>query len=394
MDYNDAYHRNRSISSNKSSNALINSGQNILNNTHSRNFSNPHNKSDERSSTIGESFYNNNNNNDTGMILKKILIKDKGINQKNNSRNSKIIGNNNHLYMHTDNIYQNNNINNNQPIFTINNENNYNNILNMRYGYGINNVNNFPHQPNGNTVRDKIINNNFSPIHNNQINNYNNIRGGNSENKQIDNPFFHYANKIFPNNLFQNQFNNNMEQNKNESKSPYNDRQFINNSKNILNNNSNNMLQSQKKKLGSSFREPRAKQKNKNRNLKDSYQEQKENIENIEKEDTLIALIKGGALKENEEEIKTDIKVKEFLEYKNKENNIKKYNNYNDNNFNNCNNMKIYEKKYFLNYKNKDMDNQNQPQYFGGDNNCIGGNDLNILNINTNDGVKIILEGK
>ena len=151
------------------------------------------------------------------------------------------------------------------------------------------------------------------------------------------------------------------------------------------------MQQSQKKNIGSSFRESRAKQKNKNRNLKDSYQEQKDNIENKEKGDTLIDLIKGGVLKENEEEIKTDIKVKEFVEYKNKENNIKKYNNYNDNQFNNCNNMKIYEKKYFLNYK-KDMDNQNKPQNFVGNNNCIGGNDLDILNINTNDGLKIIFQ--
>ena len=259
------------------------------------------------------------------------------------------------------------------------------------YGNGIKNVNNYLYQPNGNNIRDNIINNNFSPIHNYQNNNFNNMPGWNSENKQIYNPLFHCANKIIPNNLFQNQFNNNKELNNNESKTPYYDRHLINNSNNFLNknSNSNNMSQSQKKNIGCLFRESNVKQKNKNRNLKDSYQE---NTENKEKEDTLVALKKGGVLKENEEEIKTDIGVKEFLEYKNKENNNKMNNNYNNNQFYYCNNMKINEKKYFLNYKKNDMDNQNQPQYLGRYNNCIGGNDINILNINTNDGVKIILQ--
>lgn len=321
---------------NKSRNQLRNSGNNLVYQNFSRNFSNPSYNSNQIFNS--QNKFNNNNNYNSNLNF---LYNNQNINPYKTSRNEfKVKGGNN--------LQKIQNINNFQSLQTENNSSNYN--LNL-----INNMNN-----NANCVRNNMINiipnfykQNHFPMNNNQF-----------TNKNLINPFYNIINN--PQNQNSRYQNYNINQNQAQSNKKNNSNFNMNNSGNyrpyIINENKN---------IRDSFREPVKIGNNGDTN-------------NENKRETLILLEKSKVLKNNKSPVnerETIIKLKQAGVIPKNEGNKNMYN-INNNNGN-------YNRDI-----SKQFQNIFQPQNFSGYNNVVGGNksnNLKNLDRSTAEGLKIIL---
>ena len=339
----------RCPSSNKSRNTLRTSGENVFYYTHLKNSSNPKtNNSNQMTSTQSDNYEDNY----TLKMIHNNYIKD---NKKNlsNSRNN----------------YKNNEGNKAQPMYTEYNYLNNNNNNYYNNNYTKNNMNSYNQR---NTRDVMMMNNNYKPYdegnncNNNIKNNFNNLY----QNQNDYNPLYPYVVK----NDIQNQSKNN-----NQYK---NNIDFINQyNNNLFNKSSNDNVNKSKGKVkGNSFRESKVVKPVKGQNANSPRQEEK-------KSDTYVKLYNVEIFKDNEKENKeeqdTSIKINEYLKSLKQKND--KFIIDNKNYFCNQNNMNAI--RQFDNY-------QFQPQNIGDYNNCVGGKNLDIFDIKTDEGVSIILANK